>query len=113
MPAAASGEPLGQWRHARGRARWATRRGRGIVLAGTHQTPELHAVVHRINAALGNAGKTVLYTDPVLAQAEPFDDLVQAMRRGEVATLVMLDTNPVYTAPADAGFVEAAVQAFR
>ena len=33
-----------------------------------------------------------------------FDDLVEAMRHGEVAMLVMLDTNPVYTAPADADF---------
>ena len=79
-------------------------RGRSIVLAGTHQSAELHSLVHRINAALNNVGTTVTYTKPVLAQAEPFQDLVQAMRHGEVRTLVMLDTNPVYTAPADAEF---------
>ena len=47
---------------------------------------------------------TVVHTDPVLAQAEPFEDLVKALRAGQVAVLVMLDTNPVYTAPADADF---------
>jgi molybdopterin-containing oxidoreductase family iron-sulfur binding subunit len=40
----------------------------------------------------------------VVAQAEPFEDLVKALRAGDVAVLAMLDTNPVYTAPADADF---------
>ena len=79
-------------------------RGRAIVLTGMHQPAELHAVVHRINAVLGNTGNTVLHTDPVLAEAEPLHALVEAMQRDEVATLVMLDTNPVYTAPVDANF---------
>ncbi len=79
-------------------------RGRSIVLTGTHQSAALHQVVHQINAVLGNTGKTVLHTQPVLAQAEPFDDLVDAMRQGQVSALIMLDTNPVYTAPADVAF---------
>ena len=48
----------------------------------------------------------MFHTDPVLAQAEPFEDLLQTMQRGEVAVLVMLDTNPVYTAPGEAGFAD-------
>ena len=60
--------------------------------------------MHKINAVLNNTSTTVAYTEPVLAQAEPFHDLVDAMRGGTVRTLVMLDTNPVYTAPADAAF---------
>jgi Fe-S-cluster-containing dehydrogenase component/anaerobic selenocysteine-containing dehydrogenase len=99
-----SGEaPAEQWRSAAATALGAAR-GRSIVLTGAHQPAELHAVVHRINAALGNTGKTTFHTDPVLAQAEPFEDLVNALRAGQVAVLVMLDTNPVYTAPADAEF---------
>ena len=92
-----------QWRSAAATALGAAR-GRSIVLTGAHQPAELHAVVHRINAALGNTGNTVFYTDPVLAQAERFEDLVKALRANQVAVLVMLDTNPVYTAPADADF---------
>ncbi|HQT77274.1 MAG: hypothetical protein B7Z80_24815 [Rhodospirillales bacterium 20-64-7] len=78
--------------------------GTSLVVTGTHQSPELHAVVHQINAALGNIGKTVTYIDPVLGQAEPFADLVTAMGAGDVTTLIMLDTNPVYAAPGDAQF---------
>lgn len=78
--------------------------GRSIVLAGTHQPAEVHAATHRINAAYGNIGTTVVYTQPVVAQAEPLQELVEAMRQGEVAMLVILDTNPVYTAPADSDF---------
>src|SRR6185312_7655459 len=76
-------------------------RGRGIVLTGPYQPPELHAVVHRINAALGNTGVTMIHTDPVLAQAESFKGLIDAMHHGEVDMLI---PNQVYTAPADAGF---------
>lgn len=79
-------------------------RGRSIVLTGSHQNAELHAAVHRLNAALGNIGKTVSYTDPVLGQAESLQELATAMQQGNVHTLVMLDTNPVYTAPAEAEF---------
>ncbi|HEX2943466.1 MAG TPA: Fe-S cluster-containing hydrogenase [Rhodopila sp.] len=78
--------------------------GASLVVTGAHQSPELHAVVHQINAALGNVGKTVTYTDPVLGQAEPFADLVTAMQAGDVTTLIMLDANPVYAAPGDAQF---------
>ncbi len=95
--------PLASWRNTVTQA-LRNAPGRSIVLAGMQQSPALHAIVHRINAVLGNLGKTVLYTDPVLAQTEPFGDLIAAMRRGEVSTLVMLESNPVYTAPADVGF---------
>ena len=98
-----SGGPAAPWRSAAATALRAAR-GRSIVLTGAHQPAELHAAVHRINAALGNPGKTTFHTEPVLAQAEPFEDLVKALRAGQVAVLVMLDTNPVYTAPADAEF---------
>jgi molybdopterin-containing oxidoreductase family iron-sulfur binding subunit len=95
--------PLGEWTDTVVAALEGAR-GQSIVLAGTHQPAEVHAAVHRINAAFGNTGTTVGYIDPVVAQAEPLRELVQAMRQGEVAMLVMLDTNPVYSAPADADF---------
>ncbi len=98
-------EPLARWRQSVATALQAAR-GRSIVLTAAWQSPELHAAVHQLNAALGNTGNTVVYTDPVLAQADPFEDLVEAMRHGQVEVLVMLDTNPVYTAPADAQFTK-------
>jgi molybdopterin-containing oxidoreductase family iron-sulfur binding subunit len=97
--------PLTEWRR-RAAAALSAARGRGIVLTGACQSPDLHAVVHRINAALGNTGASVLHTDPVVAQAEPFSGLIDAMRSGEVETLIMLDCNPVYSAPGDADFAE-------
>jgi len=82
-------------------------RGQSIVVAGTAQPAAEHAAVHRLNAALGNAGHTVTYTEPVLAPAAPLAELVQAMAAGEVSVLLMLDSNPVYTAPAELGFTAA------
>src|SRR5437764_13722696 len=42
------------------------RRGSSVVIAGDHQPPAVHALAHAINQALGNIGKTVFYTAPVL-----------------------------------------------
>ena len=86
-------------------------RGSSIVIAGEHQAPQVHAFVHAINQALGNVGKTVIYTDPV--EANPVDeissivDLVKDMRDGAVETLLILGGNPVYDAPADLNFLDA------
>ena len=86
-------------------------RGSSIVIAGEHQPPQVHALVHAINQALGNAGKTVIYTNAV--EADPVDeisslaDLVKAMREGAVETLLILGGNPVYDAPADLEFLDA------
>jgi molybdopterin-containing oxidoreductase family iron-sulfur binding subunit len=37
------------------------------VVAGDQQPPAVHALVHAINESLGNSGKTVIYTAPVVA----------------------------------------------
>src|SRR5262249_48008503 len=63
------------------------------------------------NDRLGNAGKTVAYTEPVLAGpdggAAALARLAEEMRDGKVSTLVIVGGNPVYTAPADVRFSEA------
>jgi molybdopterin-containing oxidoreductase family iron-sulfur binding subunit len=46
-------------------------RGRSLVVAGESQPPVVHALAHAMNQALGNAGRTVVYTDPV--EANPVD----------------------------------------
>jgi molybdopterin-containing oxidoreductase family iron-sulfur binding subunit len=86
-------------------------RGASIVIAGEYQPPRVHAIVHAINQALGNAGKTVVYTQPV--EANPLDEeasiaeLVNDIHNGAVDTLLMLGGNPVYDAPADLNFLDA------
>jgi MoCo/4Fe-4S cofactor protein with predicted Tat translocation signal len=86
-------------------------RGASVVIAGDHQPPIVHALAHAINEKLGNVGKTVFYTDPVLAsttsQNDSVKDLVADMRAGKVDLLVILGGNPVYDAPADLGFGDA------
>ncbi|MEK6629513.1 MAG: 4Fe-4S dicluster domain-containing protein, partial [Acidobacteriota bacterium] len=63
---------------------------------------------------LGNAGATVVYTDPV--EANPVDqlaslrELVADMSSGSVNMLLILGGNPAYTAPADLTFADALQQ---
>ncbi|MDP4199594.1 MAG: TAT-variant-translocated molybdopterin oxidoreductase [Bacteroidota bacterium] len=87
-------------------------RGRSIVIAGEWQSPHVHALAHQINAALGNVGQTVFYSEPV--DANPVDhlasitDLALDMAKGEVEALVILGgVNPVYSAPRDLNFAQA------
>ncbi len=86
-------------------------RGRSLVVAGPAQPPEVHALAHAINAALGNAGKTVRYAAPAFAgpgnQAESIAGLASDMAAGKVTTLVIVGGNPVFNAPAELDFAAA------
>ena len=84
--------------------------GAGLVVAGRHQPPAVHAAALAINAALGNLGTTVFLREPqdVLApSAEELAALVSGMNGGQVSTLVILSGNPCYDAPVDLGFEKA------
>jgi MoCo/4Fe-4S cofactor protein with predicted Tat translocation signal len=84
--------------------------GKSLVLAGPEQPPEVHALAHAMNQALGNAGKTVTYVRPV--EASPPDGLdalrtlAEEMDAGKVSWLVVIGSNPAYDAPADLKFAE-------
>src|SRR6185369_9446046 len=84
------------------------RRGTSIIIAGDTQPPVVHALAHAINQALGNAGSTVLYTEPV--EGNPLDcnasirELAADLDAGRVDTLLIIGGNPVFTAPADLAF---------
>src|SRR5436305_8891993 len=85
--------------------------GRSIVIVGDEQPASVHALAHAMNEALGNIGKTVIYTEPVEARVE---DQTQSLRallddidNGRVQTLVILGGNPVYNTPADLKLDEA------
>jgi len=89
----------------------AAARGRTLIIAGERQPAAVHALVHAMNAALGNVGSTVVYTQT--PQANPGEgltalrDLVTEMNAGTVAVLLVLGANPVFTAPADLKFAAA------
>ncbi len=89
----------------------AARRGRSLVVAGETLPPAAHALVAAINDALGNAGETVVYSEPV--EVDPVDgraslaELATALRAGEVDLLIVSGVNPVYDAPADLDFAAA------
>ncbi len=80
-------------------------KGASIVIAGREAPPAVHALAHTMNAALGNVGKTVLYTDPLEAnpvdQRQSLQELVNDIDGGLVEMLVMVGGNPVYNTPAD------------
>ncbi|MGH9404749.1 MAG: TAT-variant-translocated molybdopterin oxidoreductase [Terriglobia bacterium] len=86
-------------------------RGSSVIVAGDTQPPAVHALAHAMNAALGNSGKTVVYTDSIeikpVNQMDSFKQLVTDMNGGKVQTLLIFGGNPVYTAPADVNFKDA------
>ena len=81
-------------------------KGKSLVVAGNHQSPAVHALAHAINAALGNVGQTVVYTDPLNADAEKLQidglkELVKDIDAGAVKLLTIIGGNPVYNTPSD------------
>jgi MoCo/4Fe-4S cofactor protein with predicted Tat translocation signal len=86
-------------------------RGRSLVIAGEAQPPAVHALAHAMNAALGNVGATVTYTQT--PEARPSDqraalrELVGEMNAGTVDLLLVMGANPVYSAPSDLNFAAA------
>jgi molybdopterin-containing oxidoreductase family iron-sulfur binding subunit len=81
-------------------------KGRTLVIAGDGQSAAVHAIAHAINHHLGNAGKTVVYTDPVLPgrtgdSMAQLAGLYKAVEKNEIHTLLIVGGNPAYTAPAD------------
>ena len=82
--------------------------GTSVVIAGDGQPPEVHAIAHLLNHALGNVGHTVTYVDPSIFEAgQPSHDLrrlTDDIAAGAVETLLILEGNPCYNAPADLDF---------
>jgi molybdopterin-containing oxidoreductase family iron-sulfur binding subunit len=84
-------------------------KGQSLIIAGESQPPIVHALVHALNDALGNVGKTVIYTDPISITAADDSSLATLsadMQAGSVDTLVILGSNPIYDAPADLNFAD-------
>ncbi len=85
--------------------------GKCVVIPGEQQSPQVHLAAIAINQALGNVGKTVVYTETVnpmpSIQGQDIVTLVNDMKAGKVDWLLILNANPVYTAPVDLHFEQA------
>jgi len=83
-------------------------RGRSVLVVGSRQPPEVHALVHSIHIALGSVPAVVSFApsaDPdEMDVATDLKALTDAITGGKVEALVILGGNPVYDAPADLGF---------
>ena len=80
-------------------------RGQSVIVAGSRLSAEVHALVHALNAALGNHGTTISFT----TVADPNEDSqlasIRAFAEGLAGakTVFVLGGNPVLDAPADLG----------
>ncbi len=83
-------------------------KGRCVVIPGEFQPESVHLAAYAINAALGNTGKTVRILEGVEPdQTHSLEELTKDLNGGHVETLLILGSNPVYTAPASLQFPEA------
>jgi len=79
----------------------AANKGASLVLAGYRQPAAVHVLANVLNAALQNVGQTVVYHPSPAANAAGITELADALNKNQVDTLVILGSNPVYTAPAN------------
>lgn len=82
-----------------------------ILTAGTGHSPAVHAAISALNSALGNIGSTVtLYELPFQNNTDntsTFNDAVSQAQSGAFDTVVIIGSNPVFTAAADLQFADA------
>jgi MoCo/4Fe-4S cofactor protein with predicted Tat translocation signal len=86
--------------------------GKSAVIPGLYQHPVVAELALAINSTLGNIGKTVFVTDETVNplpsdQLGDLKNLVADLNAGKVDWLVILNSNPVYDAPADLDFLSA------
>jgi len=85
-------------------------RGAAVVLAGRTMPAEVHALCVAMNAALGSLGTVVTYSPMTPEHARnsraEMKALCEKMNGGKITTMVVIDANPVLTAPADFEFAK-------
>jgi len=82
-----------------------TAKGKGVVIAGTGQSAAVQALALGINNTLGNLGSTINAVQTTAKPAATLADLSKAMGSGSVKTLLILEGNPVLTAPVELNIV--------
>lgn len=73
-------------------------RGESLVISGINDVP-VQTAINAINRMLGNVGKTVDLDHPSLQRSgddKAMAELVEAMDRGEIHTLILYGVNPAY-----------------
>ena len=75
--------------------------GTSLVVAGHRQPEAVHLIAHALNVALGSVGKTVRLIESPAANEAGIAELAEALKAGQVETLMIVGGNPVYSAPAD------------
>jgi molybdopterin-containing oxidoreductase family iron-sulfur binding subunit len=95
--------------------------GKSVVIPGLYQDPAVNALAFAINSTLGNFSKTAFVSPlppKVTMPSDPLEPvssdqiadimgLVADLNAGKVDWLVILNANPIYTAPADLEFAAA------
>ena len=79
--------------------------GRALVVVGADAPATVHQLALRINQALAAIGETVHYLEVPETEAVEIGLLADAIRLGQVKTLVIVGGNPAYNAPADLDWV--------
>ncbi|MBL8821559.1 MAG: Fe-S-cluster-containing hydrogenase [Planctomycetia bacterium] len=83
-------------------------KGKSVIALGFRHAPEVHAAVHELNYVLGNIGTTVNYfaapEGDAIPSVQALAALAKDMNDGKVNTLVILNNNPIYSAPQEIRF---------
>jgi molybdopterin-containing oxidoreductase family iron-sulfur binding subunit len=80
-------------------------KGRCVVIPGEYQPEHVQLAAYAINAALGNVGTTVRLLEAAVPEnTHTIEDLNADLNSGHVEMLVILEANPVYSAPASLNF---------
>jgi molybdopterin-containing oxidoreductase family iron-sulfur binding subunit len=79
---------------------WNHRR-RSAILVGSQLPIYCHLLAHGINNALSNFGQSIQLTAVPHFTGEPITTLAQSIQAKTVQTLLIIGSNPAYTAPAD------------
>ncbi len=88
--------------------------GKSLFVVGPVLGPQLQALAPVVNERLGNAGVTVWYGElpgPALDAEHSLAGLAEDLAAGKVETLIAIDCNPAYAAPATLDFKTAMARA--
>jgi anaerobic selenocysteine-containing dehydrogenase/Fe-S-cluster-containing dehydrogenase component len=84
--------------------------GGGAAAAGSNATQSLVAI-NLLNVAIGAVGQRIHFGgDSALGRVSPYAEMVklaEAMAKGEIEVLVLVDVNPAYNMPPKSGFADA------
>ena len=82
--------------------------GASVIMAGHRQPAAVHVIANLLNAALGNNGKTVFFSEiPQTTVNSDLASIARDLAAGLIDTLVVLGGNPALNAPADLKWAEA------